>query len=196
VSEDQQSLHSDPLLPFCEGVVSRHANNWPPSEETLAREFLSQFPISPVPKPENLKEFGTRLGIEVSFRALPQELPGYNCSYDERKEIVIREKEGFPGVITHSFFHEVREIIEGIFVDLGHPTESGKQLEKRAEDFAREVRWNSGLNTLGPVIEEIRTIPSKWRRWGSFVLVLIFALSYGAGCALLPYFEDRIPPDN
>lgn len=194
MAEDQQERHSDSLLSFCEGVLSRHQDNWPPSEEILAEEFLSCFPVSPFPEREELKQLGCKLGIEVSFRSLPPELPGYNCSYGEKKEIMIGETEIFPGVITHSFFHEMREIIEDVFIDLGYPTESGKQMEERAEHFAEAVRINSANKLLLGSVEEVRKIPSKVRRWGAFLLVFIFALGHRIGCLLLPYFEGRMPP--
>ncbi len=193
MAQDNQDRHSAPLLAFCEAVLSRHESSWPPSEETLAEEFCSHFPVSPFPKPEGLKQLGLTLGIEVSFRVLSPELPGYNCSYEEKVEIVISEKEMFPGGITHTYFHEMREIIERVFIDLGHPTESGKQMEERAEEFATAIRMNSAHKILADLSEGIAKIQSNWRRLGAIFLISIFVLAYGVGCVLLPYFEDRMP---
>ena len=190
--DDQLERHSDLLLYYCKGVLSFHRDRWPPREDALAEQFLSSFPIPPFPTQEDLVQFGLTLGIEVSFRLLPPELAGHNGAYGNKKEITIGEKEIFPGVIAHSFFHELREIIEGVFIDLGFPTESGKQLETRAEHFAQIIRINSATKSLATSFEQIRDIESKWRRWGAILLVLVLAVGYGAGCALLPYFEDKM----
>ena len=189
---DQLDRRTDLLLSYCKEVLSRHRDRWPPSEEALAEQFLSCFSTPPFPSREKLKQFGLTLGIEVSFLSLPPELAGHNNAYGEKKGIAIGEKENFPGVIEHSFFHELREIIEGVFIDLGFPTESGKQLEERAEHFAELIRLNSMNKELASSFDQIRGIESHWRRWGAVLLVVVLAVGYGAGCIFLPYLEESM----
>ena len=176
--------------------MARHRDKWPPQEDALAEQFNSCFSVPLFPTLENLKQFGLTLGIEVSFLSLPPELAGHNNAYGEKKGIAVGEKENFPGVMTHSFFHEMREIIEGVFMDLGFPTESGKQLEERAEHFAQLIRLNSMTKELASSLEQIKEIESQWRRWGAVLLVVVLAVGYGAGCIFLPYFEDRMGQKN
>jgi len=196
VPEDPQEHRPEPLVLFCTEFLSRHRNNWPPSEDTLAREFLSAFPVSPFLTRAEVEALCSGLRIEVSFRPLPSDFTGYNCKYGEKKEIVLGEKEAVLGVITHSCFHEIREIIEGVFNDLGHSIALGNELEERAEQFAVAVRMNSANQTFEFLLAEIDNISSTWRRWGSLILVSILYLGHGAGCILLPHFEGRMTRDN
>lgn len=109
---------------------------------------------------------------------------------------MLGERETVPGVITHTCFHEIREIIEGVFNDLGHSTAAGNELEERAEQFATAVRVNSANKTFEFLIAETATISSKWRRWGSLIFVAILYLGHGAGCIFLPHFESKMARDN
>src|SRR5260370_32466367 len=77
------------LRRFCDAVVSEHSGTWPPSEETIAHEFVS---LSGVPGFTQLKELGIfceRLGVSVSVRELPIGLRGHNCAYRETRQIVV-----------------------------------------------------------------------------------------------------------
>lgn len=170
--------------------MSRYGNAWPPTEQILAEECISFFPISTFPQTEDLKQFGANLGIEVSFRAMPADIPGYNCFYEQKRQIILSEKEVFPGVIIHSFFHEIRECIEHVFKDLGYPTAFGKELEDRAEGFATAIRLICLQKILASLFEGITDISSNWCRWGAYALCFIVAFVQFAGCAALPYFED------
>lgn len=194
--EDQPEALSNPLQPFCTEFLSRHVNNWPPDEDTLARDFVSQFPVSSFLRREDVEKLCSSLDIGISFCALPSDLTGYNCSYADKKEIVLGEQEIVLGVMTHTCFHEIREIIERIFIDLGHPIALGNELEERAEQFATAVRINSMNKTLEFLIGEIANISSNWRRWGAYSLVFIGVLAHGAGCVLLPHFESRMAREN
>jgi hypothetical protein len=190
LSESVQGTCSDSLSSFCAGIVSRYGNAWPPTEQILAEECISLFPISAFPQTEDLKQFGANLGIEVSIRAMPADIPGYNCFYEQKRQIILGEREVFPGVVIHSFFHEIRDYIEHVFKDLGCPTAFGKGLEDRAEGFATAIRLISSQETLAS-LEGIADISSNWYRWGAYALCFMLAFIQLAGCAALPYFENH-----
>lgn len=159
----------------------------------LAREFAEQFQPKFLSPSEWIVEFANRLEIRVLFEALPDEMHGLNCSTKEETLVCLNEPEAFSGSREHTFFHELREIIEYRLRDQGFPTAQGLELERRAEQFATEVRVASLMRELGPLFENAQAIEQTWKRWLAFAGVLILALGMGAGCFLLPHFEENFP---
>jgi hypothetical protein len=196
VISEAREIGADSLLAFCQESVSRYLGNWPPGEEVLAREFVSRFSLHRYPRLEDLMSFCSNLGIEASISTLPQELRGLNGCYGDRKTIVICEEERFPGTKEHTLFHELREILEYAFRDLGFPTETDGQMEVRAERFAAQVRLTIGEVAWMAMFEGARTAEPKWLRWGAFLFIFLFAFGNAASCNLLPYFEDMASRSN
>lgn len=173
--------------------MANHSGNWPPAENTLAQEFAEQFSLKLLSSPERLIEFAKGLGIDASLGALPDEIRGLNCSMGERTVIVLSEQESFPGSREHTFFHELREIMEYQFRGAGCPTARGTELERRAEQFAGLVRMAICTREFGPLFEKAQAVERTWARVLAFAGLLILALGVGLGCALLPHFEENFP---
>ena len=96
--EDQPSaVQLDVLNTFCQAVISRHSAIWPPEESVLAKELVNGFPALSFLTLDSLRQQCAALGINVSFATLPRELRGYNCGFEDKKEIVISTDQGFPG---------------------------------------------------------------------------------------------------
>lgn len=182
----------DPLLAFCKRVVDRYAQDWPPSENQLALEFVSFFPLEPLIRLEDLTRFCGRLGIEVSVSALPDGLQGMNASVGSNRSIFLSNEGAFPGSEEHTLLHELRELIEYLLCDLGYPTEKGQGLEARAEEFASHARSIAALKEFQVLFEKAARIESGWKRWLACAFVILLGISYSATCVLLPAFEDRI----
>jgi hypothetical protein len=193
---DTQEIPSDPLVPFCREFLSCNLPNWPVPEDSLASAFVSQFPVSSCLLSFNIEMICAQLKIPVLFRQLPRDLAGYNGAYEEKKEIVLPEIELFPGIGTHTLFHEIREIIERVFSDLGYPSATGKELEGRAEVFAATVRMEAAAQECKFLFEDTANISPNWLRWGSIFILSILAVTLVASCALLPHFESRLSRRN
>jgi hypothetical protein len=71
--------------------------------------------------------------------------------------------------------HELREILEHIFHDMGYPTAKERSaLEVRAETFAGSVRTDTFMEMWKDIIQGAEKIESKWKRWGAFFLLALF----------------------
>jgi hypothetical protein len=181
------------IADFCIGVVLRHKENWPPSENALAEEFVESFLPGLLHSPKRITEFAGRLGIETSLTVLPDGIHGLNCSTEEETVILLSEHEVFPGSREHTFFHELREIMEYQFHDQGWATMQGSNSEKRAEQFATSVRTALLTKDFGHMVERAQAVKETWKRWLAFAGVAALFLGAGLGYALLPYFEENFP---
>jgi len=184
---------NNPVREFCLGVISRHTENWPPQEEALAREFVDWFGAKSFLTRTAMQELCLSKGINLSFAPLPPGLKGVNCSFEDKQEIVISEKEMVPFDHTHTLFHELREMLECGFVELGHSTLATKgSLEAKAEEFAMVTRMETATRELPGYIEMVGNIERNWPRYFGYALLVVFFISYTFSCALLPQFEDVI----
>ncbi len=138
-----------------------------------------------------LQRLCAQLGISISFSSLPAELPGFNCGYQEKTEIVLSEQQSFWGAQEHTLLHELREILERTFITLGYPTAGDEQkLEKNAEDFARFARMAAISKSLPTLFDLTEQIERKWVQVAALVLIGCGVLFYFYTCAMLPRFED------
>ncbi|HKF52285.1 MAG TPA: hypothetical protein VKB26_08225 [Candidatus Acidoferrales bacterium] len=181
------------IADFCADVVLRHRENWPPSEDALAQEFVEKFLPELPSSPKRITEIADRLGIKTSLRVLPDGMHGFNCSTEEETVILLSEQEAFPGSREHTFFHELREIMEYDFRDQGWATMRGSDAEKRAEQFATWMRMTLFAKDFGHLIEQAQGVKETWKRWLAFAGVVVLFLGVGLGYALLPYFEENFP---
>jgi len=182
---------SDPIVTFCKDVVSRHEGNWPPSEEELADEFAAFFSLDLVLLEEALK-LCKQLGIHVSFAALPEGLHGINGSHGQNREVLLSAKEAFPGGKFHTLLHELRELLEYTFCDLGYPIVRSQELEIHAEEFASIARMNGGKKALEFFLENASKVATNWKRWLAFAAALAFGFAFLVSCGMHSRLEDAM----
>lgn len=194
--EGIQKSPPDLVVEFCAAFVSFQTERWPPEEDILADAVLAKFQTSPLVTPEQLENFGRALGIQVSILSLPPEIAGLNCTYLSQRAIYLTEKEAVPGAMAHTFFHELREILEGVFISLNQPTGSAAEMENRAEKFAVAARMESMNKYLLLWMQEAEGIEVKWQRWGAFILLAVLMLANGLFCVSLPRFEEEVHRKN
>lgn len=181
---------------FCAAVISRYKGKWPPAETSLAQEFAERFGPKLFLNTKQMIEFAAALGINASFKALPDDLHGCNCSSDGQTIVILSEREAFAGSHEHTLFHELREVMEYRFHDQGWPTLESSELEKRAELFAKSVRMASLTREFGHYVECVQSIEETWKRWLAAVGVVIVALVVGLSCIMLPHFEKNSSRDK
>jgi hypothetical protein len=128
------------LPEFCAAVMKRRAFEWPPTEGQLAEDFLAHFGIARLGFYDGLVKWCGEVGVDVSTMELPHDLRGVNFWHEKNMSIVMPVNGGCFISREHTLLHEVRELLEGIFAHLGHPTGGGATLESRAEQFAACVR--------------------------------------------------------
>ena len=168
-------IRQDTIADFCQTVLSRHAEQWPISEETLAQEFLGFFGLHLVPTFEGVAQLcRNHLGVMVSFAPLPTGMRGYNGSYRDKREILISLYQDFDGAKLHTLLHELREILERGFEKLARPIVNRegsdleqRALEQRAESFAIFVQIRAAYDTLSVLLDNVSEIEKKWLRIGA-----------------------------
>jgi hypothetical protein len=184
-------IQPDLLLAFCQGVISRHSEHWPPDENVLAKEFVTFFDVDALANFKSLCQLCTKLHIDVSVQTMPEELRGHNYTYKDIRAIAISDHHTFPGADEHTMLHELREIMERVFVGLGYSTDNKEdELEMQAEHFAALVRAEAFQRSLPSFIENARKIDSKLWRIGAYLFIGVMAFFYVSGCFFLPQFED------
>ena len=133
-------VQSRALPDFCAAVVSQHGSAWPPTEDQLARDFLKHFGNARLDSYDAIVGWCGTVGIAVSTRELPHDLRGFNYRHESGMSIVLPIDGGWIISREHTLFHELRELLGGIFAYLGHPIGDRDELESRAEQFAACVR--------------------------------------------------------
>jgi hypothetical protein len=184
---------NDALWGFCLAAISRHAEKWPPTEQLLADEFVSWLGANSLMTPTAMRELCQSKGINLSFVPLPPGLHGVNCAFQDRKEIVLSEREMVPFGHVHTLFHEFREMLEDVFLELGHATITpDESLEVTAEEFAMAARMATATRELPVYFKMVSDIEKNWHRYIGFAFLVVFFVSYLLSCAFLPQFEDMM----
>jgi hypothetical protein len=153
-------------------------------------DFVSKFEVLPVLSVERIEALCFQLGIKVSFRDLPPCLPGHNGSYENDNLIEPNKKEIVFGGMTHTVFHEIREVMERHFIALQNSVIGENDPELCADLFAAAVRTYCTHGTIEYITGGIADIRSDLLRWGAYALLVGGVLAHGAGCILLPRQED------
>jgi hypothetical protein len=131
-------------------------------------------------------------GINLSFVSLPQEIRGLNCSFGNKREIVITDAQPSPFDL-HTLFHEFREMLEHVFAELGHSTIGPDNfLEVQAEHFAVLCRMEAATRELPAFLEMTANIERKWTRYLSYGLLLVFGVAYVFSCIFTPQMEEVV----
>lgn len=186
----------DEIAEFCQVVISRHAEHWPITENILADEFLEFLGVQSLLllRFEEIAQLcDKRLRIQISVRRMPTGVKGFNGSYENRCEIVISTDQELPGMADlHTLLHELREIIERKFEEIGRPTANcgDLDLEHRAEFFATAVQIGAACQMLPGLLESASEIKRKWLRIGAYIGIFCGAMVYTFGCIALPKLED------
>jgi len=192
-----ESSPNDPLLAWCRAVAQQHAHQWPVPEPVLAASFVRSFGPDAFSTFQSICELCVRLGIDVSVRPMPPDIRGHNLFYENRRAIVVSEHQTFPGANEHTVLHEVRELVEHIFVELGVRTcSSMEEIEARAEEFASIARSEAFSNTLLVISTAAEEIEKKWARYGAYILIGVGGLAYLLGLWFLPALEDASLPEK
>lgn len=182
---------NNPILDFCIAIVARQGMNWPPEEDVLASEFVAWFGFGPFTSRDRMKELCKAKGLSLSFVPLPQDIRGFNCCYDGKREIVVTERQLVPFADCHTVLHEFRELLEYEFVELGLPTLGPKDsLEETAEIFAMTCRFEAGQNKLPEWLERVSSAEKKWARYLGIASVFVFMLAYFFGCIYIRQLEE------
>jgi hypothetical protein len=184
-------IDTSPIMDFCKAVISRHAENWPPKEEVLADEFVEWLGLKSFLTRDQLVELCLRRKINLSFVELPPELRGFNCSFGNRTEIIVAERETVLGADLHNLFHEFRELLENGFIELGYTTLGAvDSLEVTAEVFAMSARMDVVTKELPAYIEIVRNADAKWVRYLAYGVIGVAGFIYLLSCVFLPQFEE------
>jgi hypothetical protein len=191
VSTPGSAPEADRLLSFCQTFVERRGS-WPPSEDTLVREFVSFCGITAFGHFDTLTQLCVQLGVSVFVRPMPSELRGHNSSYNGNRTITIAEQQWFPGAKEHSLLHELRELLEHTFVHLGFAIASAPEdLEKRAEHFACLARSTLAQEMIEDCWRRAEQVERKWMRYSAYLLTVLGGLAVLISCLFLPTFEDQ-----
>ena len=181
---------NNPILRFCLDVVEQHGESWPPEEDVLAREFVDWFCCRAFVGEEHMKKLCEAKGVTLTFISLPKEIRGFNCSFGNKREIVICETQTAPFDL-HTLFHEFREMLEHDFRELGHPIIGPKDsVEVQAEQFAILCRMEAASRDIPSFLEMAQNVQNKWMRYLSFGLVIVFAAAYLLHCIYTPQMEE------
>lgn len=129
--------------------------------------------------------------MKTELAALPDRMQGFNCATEGESLIVLAEQEGLPGSREDTLFHELREILESLFRDLGFLTVVGLELERHAEEFASKVRMVESARLCESLFEGARKLKAPWKRWLAYAGILGLALAENLSYILLPHPEDR-----
>jgi hypothetical protein len=183
----------DPISDLCRVVISRHMEDWPPTEKVLAEEFLNWLGVKSFLTRDAMRELCLCKGINLSFIPLPPDLHGFNCTFQDKKEIVLSELEIVPFAHLHTLFHEFREMLEYVFVELGYATLTAEDcLEDKAEEFAMAVRMETGTREMPAYFDMVGKIENIWYRYFGYAFVGVVFVFYMFSCAFLPQFEEMI----
>ena len=186
-------ISNDLLLAWCRTVRTKHADSWPPEENVLAEDFVTSFGEDACHNLESLRQLCARLGIEVTQRPMPADIRGHNSLYLSKRAIVLSAHQPLPGTDEHTLLHELREVIEHIFKELGFVTcRDSADLEIRAEMFAGHVRSEAFSRRLLVFFEYAKQIEAKWMRYSAYAVLGIGGLAYMFTCLFLPFVEDNV----
>lgn len=190
MSAAQTLIAPSTLIGFCQRVFQEHGSEWPPTEEILAQEFVEYFKLKSLIALEEIQKLCDNSEITLRVAPLPDPLWGYNRRYQGKREILIANSQ----VLTkeHTALHELRELLEYEFHDLGTAICTNEDREERAETFAISVRMCAFASEIPAIMDRVGSIESKWRRGAAYGLFILFAVVYGIGLALSPKVEEAM----
>ena len=178
------------LSGFCATVQSKHAANWPPTEMTIATEFVDYFKLEPIVFMAKLEELCQQLGITLRVTSLPECLRGHNYRFENQREILISESQTVRGTEVYTALHEMRELLEYEFCDFGIPICNSADKETRADEFAISVQIGAFAKEIPALLNQASGIECNWKRWAAYIALFLGTIVYGVALAALPLLED------
>jgi hypothetical protein len=168
-------------------VIATSAAKGPVDENTIASEFVTLLGAQDCISDSQLVDLCSRLSVDVQWVDLPPGNSGINVCYGDRRTIFVRKAE-FPGLREHVLLHELREIFEYKFRELGHPL-AMNDLEERAEAFAVLVRMRCATAMWSTLFESAGNLQNPWERIGACILTLAGAVVHIILCAFIPCLD-------
>jgi hypothetical protein len=175
--ENKEVVHCDQLILFCRDFVSRYPEQRV-TEALLATHFVLFFELPPIADISNLTEFCNSVGIALSKETLPPDLIGINGSVGNLRKIIISERVEDLCIQEHTLLHEIRELIEHVFRDLGSSISTPEEMEARASEFASFVMTSSYHSMFESWERDVAGIESPWQ-------LILAALIIGAAQMLV-----------
>lgn len=165
----------NPLKAFCEAYISQNRETWPTSEQQVAKAFVSHFEIPFVSRVEDLQDFLIHTNIELIERELPADLLGVNMSFGVKRQIFTSRNALFE---THTVLHEIREIMEVDFRELGFSTTNSSDLDSRADEFSFEVDMCAAMPSIQRWIDKKMETNSTWKKLARFCIAIFIVLQF------------------
>jgi hypothetical protein len=171
MNSDAPLVQPRTLGDFCAQIVARHAATWPPSEPILANAFAAHLGYEHMGSFEGLVRWCGSVGIQVSTKSLPHDVRGYHYWFRDKCEIFVDEDSRLVVSREHTVFHELRELMEHVFREMGFPTLGENALESHAEAFAMHTRTAVVLETSKWLFDGAERVQSTWGRRSAYLLV-------------------------
>ena len=181
---------NDTFFAFGKSFISSHPVPWPPSERSLADYFVSYFKSSHFLTVADLELFCTVTEIELAVTTLPHDLLGINYSLNGKRSIELSAAPHDIQTRVPTVLHEIRELLEYTFRNLGRPTTNSEEIELRAEEFASSVMEFGGIRMICERVQNPNEMEAALRKGGSFALIAICALALITRTdRMCPHFE-------
>jgi hypothetical protein len=185
-------VQSQAIPAFCLAVVERHASTWPPSEDQLARDFIAHLGIAQLGSYPGLVKWCARVGIDVSMTELPDDLHRANFWRENNMSIVMPPDGGYLISREHTLLYEIRELLEGEFSHLKHPTDTGDALETRADQFAASVRIATSVELSKTLFQFAKDVRNPLRRACAYGLAGMVTLTLVINCVGVRRLETQV----
>jgi hypothetical protein len=157
----------------------------------VAQEFVAWIGFNSFLTRDGLQELCRAKGVNLSFISLPQELHGFNCTFQDKKEIVLTERETAPFRIRIPFFTSFGKCLNMYLKELGHPTIGPERsLEVEAEHFGVICRLKATEREFPAFIEMAQNVEKTWVRYLAYRVLAIFGAAYVLSCVLTPQMEE------
>lgn len=185
---------ADPLLSFCKECTRKYDGKWPVSNHNLASDFVDYFKIGFFPQMKELNQLCLTANIELSIEPLPDDLLAFNYLSNGIRKIVINASPENHLIEVHTAFHEIRELIEYIFCDLGFPIVDSNDKEKCADEFASAVLLHASIGTFKEWFESAAEIQPIWKKLGALGLIGISGIAvvfHSFYCAVYPRVQSH-----
>jgi hypothetical protein len=190
MSSESKNLNGDLILLFCQNIISRHPNPWPPTEQYLACEFVLYFKSFWFITINELEKFCLETNIELTQKSLPCDLLASNCFFNGKRIIELDDHPQNLVIQPHTILHEIRELLEYVFCDLGYPIADSAQIELRANEFASLVMLCGRESEFAGLINNALEIQPVLLKFGALLLLGAGALAViGQACLGAMYPE-------